>query len=50
MISSVNDKLCTMRSINEKYIETINNRNHLLLYNCILIIVLYNNLKYYYLL
>ena len=43
MISSVNDKLCTMRSINEKYIETINNRNHLLLYIWVFLILLYFN-------
>ena len=43
MISSVNDKLCTMRSINGKYIETINNRNHLLLYIWVFLILLYFN-------
>ncbi len=43
MISSVNDKLCTIRSINEKYIETINNRNHLLLYIWVFLILLYFN-------
>ena len=43
MISSVNDKLCTIRSINEKNIETINNRNHLLLYIWVFLILLYFN-------
>ena len=43
MISSVNDKLCTISSINEKYIETINNRNHLLLYIWVFLILLYFN-------
>ena len=43
MISSVNDKLCTIKSINEKYIETINNRNHLLLYIWVFLILLYFN-------
>ena len=43
MISSVNDKLCTIRSINEKYIESINNRNHLLLYIWVFLILLYFN-------
>ena len=43
MISSVNDKLCTISSINEKNIETINNRNHLLLYIWVFLILLYFN-------
>ena len=43
MISSVNDKLCTIRFINEQYIETINNRNHLLLYIWVFLILLYFN-------
>lgn len=41
MISSVNDKLRTISSINEKY--TINNRNHLLLYIWVFLILLYFN-------
>ena len=41
MISSVNDKLCTISSINEKF--TINNRNHLLYIWVFLILLYFNN-------